>query len=92
VVNSTQYGHDIGGGCCPDGTICAREGCLSMQTSLRKRSSPRATIDGVFHGDKPEAAQTGIKFGEVGVVKSSACHAYLEQGLFIMPAVVVIMS
>ncbi|KAH7179683.1 uncharacterized protein B0J16DRAFT_403010 [Fusarium flagelliforme] len=71
AVNSTQYGHDVGGGCCPDGTICAREGCLSLQTSLRKHSMPRATIDGLFHGDKPEAVQTGIKFGEVGVVKSS---------------------
>lgn len=93
-MNNTQYGHDIGGGCYPHGTICAREDCLSMQASLRKHSMPRATIDGLFHGDKPEAAQTGIKFGEVGVVKSSACacHAYLRQGLFIMPAVVVIMS
>jgi hypothetical protein len=63
-----------------------------MQTSLRKHSRPRATIDDLFHGDKPEAAQTGIKFGEVGVVKSSACHAFFGPSLFIMPMAVVIMT
>ncbi|OBS27560.1 hypothetical protein FPOA_01502 [Fusarium poae] len=93
AVNTTQCGRDLGGGCCPDGTMCAADGCLNVQTSLRKPSVPRAMITGLFHGDKTgEAVHTGIKFGEVGVVKSSACHAFFGPSLFIMPMAVVIMT
>ncbi|VTO84598.1 unnamed protein product [Fusarium graminearum] len=93
AVNTTQCGRDLGGGCCPDGTMCAPDGCLSIQTSLRKHSMPRAMITGLFHGDKTsDAVHTGIKFGEVGVVKSSACHAFLGPTLFAMPIAVSIMT
>lgn len=91
-----QCDEDVGGGCCPDGTTCVRDGCVNMQscqTLLRKHFTPRATIAGLFHGDKTdEAVHTGIKFGEVGVVKSSACHAFLRPSLFIMLVAAVITS
>ncbi|CEI65262.1 unnamed protein product [Fusarium venenatum] len=92
AVNTMQCGRDLDGGCCPDG-MCAADGCLNVQTSLRKHSMPRAMITGLFHGDKTgEAVHTGVRFGEVGVVKSSACHAFFGPSLFIMPVAVVIMT